>query len=160
MAASFSLFLIFTLSTSGLSLPALEKRRRGFPFHVSHVGFGEDTSSPLCSGGSGAILPNLAARSLVHRRRRRRRPVAVRCRLFVPSVHRSSPSLSLLRPALRPPPLSCRRRAAAIEFCNDSGGVGVRGGAHVRIVRSHEEQERRGRERKGRGAAETDRLKE
>ena len=93
------------------------------------------------SGGSGAILPNLAPRSFIVV------VVVVRSRSVVDSLSPLSIALlplSLLRPALRPPPLSCRRRAAAIEFCNDSGGVGVRGGAHVRIVRSHEEEKRRG----------------
>ena len=91
-------------------------------------------------GGVGAILPNLAPRSFVHRRRRNRSPV--RCRLFVPSVHLPSPLLPL------PPSYVALLLfpAAAAEFCNDSG-VGGRG-AHVGIVRSHEvDEERRGKER-------------
>ena len=108
------------------------------------------------SGGSGAILPNLAPRSFIV-------VVVVRSRSVVDSLSPLSIALLLLSPSYVPRSalLLFPAAAAAIEFCNESGGgVGVRGGAHVRIVRSHEEQERRGGERKGRGAAEAERLKE
>ena len=110
------------------------------------------------SGGSGAILPNLAPRSFIVVV-----VVVVRSRSVVDSLSPLSIALLLLSPSYVPRSalLLFPAAAAAIEFCNESGGgVGVRGGAHVRIVRSHEEQERRGGERKGRGAAEAERLKE
>ena len=88
------------------------------------------------SGGSGAILPNLAPRSFIV-------VVVVRSRSVVDSLSPLSIALLLLSPSYVPRSallLFPAAAAAAIEFCNESGGgVGVRGGAHVRIVRSHEE---------------------